>query len=182
MGLHGKIMQYDTSGRVQYWRWRKFQKYISQIAKMVHPDFLGANGGRTPHQSDSENWYWQVVASGEDTCNQNGKPSTPPFPLSSTYYYYFHSLLTAFANVAPPKHCFINTVPKESVPNYVSPIGFDHAIQRWRLGTLPIRFSTGCLLKILLIFINLPLITSSSTNSLVQSCSHSPKSYARDIL
>ena len=42
---------------------------------------------------------------------ENDKPSTLPFPLSSTYYHYFLSLLTTFASAAPPKHCSTNTVP-----------------------------------------------------------------------
>ena len=28
---------------------------IDKLAKMVHPDLFGEDGGRNPHQSDSEN-------------------------------------------------------------------------------------------------------------------------------
>ena len=35
----------------------------------------------------------QVVASDEDTCDQNGNPSTLPSLTSSTHHYYFHALL-----------------------------------------------------------------------------------------
>ena len=77
------------------------------------------------HHLDLENWWLQVVASDEGTCDQIGKTSTPLFHLSSTYYHYLHSLLKASA--APSKHCFTNTVLQESVPNYVPPVGLDHA-------------------------------------------------------
>ena len=43
---------------------------------MVHPDFFDENGGRNLHHSDSENWWLEVVASDEYTCDQNSKPST----------------------------------------------------------------------------------------------------------
>ena len=62
-----------------------------KIAKMVHPSFFGEDVGKNPYHSDSENWWLQEVASDEGTCDQNGKPSTPPFPLSSTYYHYFQA-------------------------------------------------------------------------------------------
>ena len=48
----------------------------AKTAKMVHPDFFGEDSGRNPHHSDSENWWLQAIVAG--TCNQNGKPSTPP--------------------------------------------------------------------------------------------------------
>ena len=34
-----------------------------------------------------------VAASEEDACNLNSKPSTPPFPLTSTHHHYFHTPL-----------------------------------------------------------------------------------------
>ena len=43
-----------------------------------------------PYPSKLENWHITQVASGEDTCDQNGKPSTPPSPLPTTFYHYFH--------------------------------------------------------------------------------------------
>ena len=30
--------------------------YTGKFAKKVHPDFFGENGGRSPHQSDLENY------------------------------------------------------------------------------------------------------------------------------
>ena len=45
--------------------------------------------------------------------DQNDKPSTPPFPLSSTYDYYFLSLPTSPADAPPPKHSFTNRVLKQ---------------------------------------------------------------------
>ena len=47
----------------------QFQIYTGKITKMVHPDFFGEDGGRNSHHSDSENWWLQVIASDEDTCN-----------------------------------------------------------------------------------------------------------------
>ena len=49
---------------------------------MVHPDFFGEDGRWKPHHPDSENEWLRVLASDEDTCNQNGKPFTLPFPYS----------------------------------------------------------------------------------------------------
>ena len=48
---------------------------------MVHPDFFGEDGGRSSHHSDLENQWLQVVDYDEDTSNQNGKPSTLPYPF-----------------------------------------------------------------------------------------------------
>ena len=35
----------------------------------------------------------QVVVSNEDACNRNGKLSSPPLIIPSTYCHYFHTLL-----------------------------------------------------------------------------------------
>ena len=43
---------------------------------MVHPDFFDEKGGRNLHHSDSDNWWLQVVACDEYTCDQNSKPFT----------------------------------------------------------------------------------------------------------
>ena len=48
------------------------------------------------------------------------------------------------------------------------------------LIVLPIHYSTG-VLKILSVLINFPLITLSLMNLLVQTSSHSPKNYGRDM-
>ena len=51
---------------------------------MVHPDFFVEDGGRSSHHSDLENQLLQVVDYDEDTGDQNGKPSTLPYPFSYT--------------------------------------------------------------------------------------------------
>ena len=51
---------------------------------MVHPDFFGEDGGRSSHHSDLENQWLQVVDYDEDTGDQNGKPSTLPYPFPCT--------------------------------------------------------------------------------------------------
>ena len=55
-----------------------------KFAKMVHPDFFGEDGGRSSHHSDLENQWLQVVDYDEDTGDQNGKPSTLPYPFPYT--------------------------------------------------------------------------------------------------
>ena len=88
-----------TGGTVKYWRQTK--KWYIQIflVKMVVGILI------------IQVQKLMIASSGLDknTCDQNGKPSTQPFPLSWTYYNYFYSLLTAFASVASPKHCSTNT-------------------------------------------------------------------------
>ena len=46
---------------------------------MVHPDFFGEDGGKSPRHSDLENQWLPVVDYDEDIGNQNGKPSTLPY-------------------------------------------------------------------------------------------------------
>ena len=56
-----------------------------KIAKMENPVFWVDMVVGILITPDSENWWLQVVASNEDTCNQNGKLCTKSsFPLSST--------------------------------------------------------------------------------------------------
>ena len=38
--------------------------------------FFGEGSGWNPYQSDPENWCLQVEVSDEDTCDDNGKPTT----------------------------------------------------------------------------------------------------------
>ena len=47
---------------------------------MAHPDNFGEDGDRNLHRSCSQNWWLQVVASDEDTCNQIVKPYVFPYP------------------------------------------------------------------------------------------------------
>ena len=51
---------------------------------MVHAYFFGEDGSRSSHHSDLENQWLQVVDYDEDTGDQNGKPSTLPYPFSYT--------------------------------------------------------------------------------------------------
>ena len=51
---------------------------------MVHPGFFGEDGGTSSHHSDLENQWLQVVDYDEDTGDQNGKPSTLPYPFPYT--------------------------------------------------------------------------------------------------
>ena len=51
---------------------------------MVHPDFFGEDGVRSYHHSDLENQWLPVVGYDKDTGDQNGKPSTLPYPFSYT--------------------------------------------------------------------------------------------------
>ena len=47
-----------------------------------------------PYCTDTGSWYIaSSIVSDEDFCVQNGKPPTPTYPISSTYYHYFHTLL-----------------------------------------------------------------------------------------
>ena len=55
-----------------------------KFAKMVHQDFFGEDGGRSFHHSDLENQWLHVVDYDEDTGDQNGKPSTLPYPFPYT--------------------------------------------------------------------------------------------------
>ena len=81
----------------------------SKFAKMVHPYSFGEYDDENPHYFDLENQWLLVVASDKDSCYKNGEPSTLSFSLSSAYYHYFHSLLTAFTNAPPTKHCLTNS-------------------------------------------------------------------------
>ena len=65
-----------------------------KLVKIVHPHFFGEDGCSNLHQSLRK----LMIAGDEDTCDQSGKPPTPPFSLYSAYNYYFHSLWTAHAN------------------------------------------------------------------------------------
>ena len=73
---------------------------------MVHQDFFSEDGSKSPHHSDLENQWLPEVHYDEDTGDQNGKPSTLPYPPLYTqyiYYYYFHNLLPTLINAPPPK-------------------------------------------------------------------------------
>ena len=81
----------------------------SKFAKMIHPYFFGEYDDENPYYFDLENQWLLVVASDKDTCDKNGEPSTLSLSLSSAYYHYFHSLLTAVTNAPPTKHCLTNS-------------------------------------------------------------------------
>ena len=61
----------------------------------------------------------------KDTCDQNDKPSTQPFPISWTYYHSFHSLLTTFTNAASLSKTLFHQHSTE-ILNYVHSLGLDH--------------------------------------------------------
>ena len=69
---------------------------------MVHPDIFDEDGVRSSHHSDLENQWLQVVDYDEDTSNQNGKPSTLPYPFP----YPQHIIITSIAFLQPlTMHC-----------------------------------------------------------------------------
>ena len=51
---------------------------------MVYPNFFDEDSNRSSHHSDLENQWLQVVDYDEDTGDQNGKPSTLPYPFPYT--------------------------------------------------------------------------------------------------
>ena len=67
-----------------------------KFAKMVHPDFFGKDGGRRSHHSDNQ-WLQVVVDYVEDIDDQNGKPSTLPYPFPYTQ----HIIITSIAFCQP---------------------------------------------------------------------------------
>ena len=143
---------------------------------MVHPDFFGEDGGRSSHHSDLENQWLQVVDYDEDTGDQNGKPSTLPYPFPYTQ----HIIITSIAFCQPlSMHHLQSTFTKVKKENP-------------QLGSNPDQSATVCQSywhayrltdwpQRLLIFMNLPLITSSLMNPLVQTSNHSPKNSDRDM-
>ena len=115
----------------------------------------------------------QVVDYDEDIGNQNDKPSILPFPLSqpliiTSIAFWQHLLMHRLQN------SFTNIKEKQFSA------GLKHGSKRCSLTVLPIRYSTG-ILNALLVLINLPLITLSLMNPLIQTSSHSPKNYGRDM-
>ena len=100
-------------------------------------------------------------------------------PLYSTlslfpaYYHYFHSLLTTPTNAPPSKT--LSPKSRKKIPNWART-----RLQRYSLKVIPIRQLTGWVQR-LLMFMNLPLITSSLMNPLVQTSSHSPKNSDKDM-
>ena len=80
-----------------------------KFAKIVHPDFFGEDGVRSYHHSDLENQWLPVVGNEKDTGDQNGKPSTLPYPFSYTQRIIITSivfcqpLLSTKVNKEPPR-------------------------------------------------------------------------------
>ena len=70
------MIQYNTGSKHDFKYW--------QICQNGNPDFFGEDGGRSSHHSDLENQWLQVVDYDEDTGDQNGKPSTLPYPFPYT--------------------------------------------------------------------------------------------------
>ena len=67
-----------------------------KFAKMVHPDFLVKMVAKVLI-TDLENQWLLVVHYDEDTGNQNGKPSTLPYPSPYTQ----HIIITSIAFCQP---------------------------------------------------------------------------------
>ena len=81
---------------------------------MVHPDVFGEDGGRSSHHSDLENQWLQVVDYDEDTGDQNGKPSTLPYPFPYTQ----HIIITSIAFCQSlSMHCLQSTSTKVNKEN-----------------------------------------------------------------
>ena len=92
-------MQYDaakhTGSTAQCWRRTQFQILVI-LLKWYIQIFLAKMVVRI-HFTQTQK---------TDNGDQNGKPSTWLFPLSSKYYHHFHRLLAV-----PPKHCSTHTAP-----------------------------------------------------------------------
>ena len=81
---------------------------------MIHPEFFGEDGGRSSHHSDLQNQWLQVVDYDEDTGDQNGKPSTLPYPFPYTQ----HIIITSIAFCQPlSMHCLQSTLTKVKKEN-----------------------------------------------------------------
>ena len=91
-------------------------------------------------------------------------PLYPTLSLFSAYYHYFHSLLTTPTNA--PLSKTLSPKSRKKIPNWART-----RLQRYSLKVIPIRQLTGWLQR-LLMFMNLPLITSSLMNPLVQTSIH----------
>ena len=110
----------------------------------------------------------------EDTSNQNDKPSTLPYPFP--YLSVLSLLLQPSEN--PMHH---PPIRYQQSKERESPPGLERGwLQQYSLTVLLIHQSIRCI-KRLLILLNLPLITSSLMNPLVQTSNHSPKNSGRDM-
>ena len=151
-----------------------------KFAKIVHPDFFGEDVGRSSHHSDLENqwrlWWrycmalsvWQIIQS----CDQYGKSSTLLYAIPYTQ----RIIITSIAFCQPlSMHRLQSTFTKVKKENP-------------QLGSNPDQSATVCQSywyayrltdwpQRLLIFMNLPLITSSLMNPLVHLSNHSPKKF-----
>ena len=136
-----------------------------RFAKMVYPNFLNEDGVGiiilTQKLYDCKSLWLRYLRPKWQTIHS----------IPSAYNHYFHRLLTAPANASPPKHCFANSNREnaESLP----PAGLEWGLQQWNSEILTKLYAT----VLLLVFINLPLITPSLVNPLVQTCSHSHRNY-----
>ena len=99
LALWCKIMQHNSGGSYSTILAANTILNTFKFVKMIHPDFFREDGGSS-HHSGLEN----MIAG---TGNQNGKPSTLPYPFPYiVYYQYFHSLLPTPININAlhPKH------------------------------------------------------------------------------
>ena len=76
---------------------------------MVYPNFFDEDSNRSSHHSDLENQWLQVVDYDEDTGDQNGKPSTLPYPFPYTQ----RIIITSITSCQPlSMHCLQSTFTK----------------------------------------------------------------------
>ena len=81
---------------------------------MVYPNFFDEDSNRSSHHSDLENQWLQVVDYDEDTGDQNGKPSTLPYPFPYTQ----RIIITSITSCQPlSMHCLQSTFTKVKKEN-----------------------------------------------------------------
>ena len=101
----------ETGGKVQYCQQTQFQ-----VHQLLHPDFFVEDSGRNPHHS----YLMKILA-----IRMANHPLSP-FPIL-TYYYYFHSLVTAFACQCSTCKTLCHQHNTE-LQNSVCPPGLDHGM------------------------------------------------------
>ena len=87
-----------------------------EFAKMVHPDFFDEDGGRSFHH-----WLRKSMIVGSRS-EWRTIHSTPLFPLYSTYYRYFYSLLPTLS-----MHCLQSTFTEVKKDNPQLGSNADHS-------------------------------------------------------
>ena len=83
-------MQRNSSGTVQYWQRIQFQILVNLPKWYIQ--IFDEDSDRSSHHYDLENQWLQVEDYDEDTGDQNGKPSTLPYPFPYTQRIIFTSI------------------------------------------------------------------------------------------